>query len=476
MSAAAAAVADQESGAVRSYGSPNFVPATVAGNGVPCGRFPVAFSRQFFLLLIVGLVWIGPAWSDSRFLYAMLAWDIAVLVLWAADLARVPKPQEIQARRIWSAPLQLAVGGKVTLELRNASQWWLNARITDEAPRVLRREKPEIKIVVPPLGTGSGTYFIHPQKRGDVLVGDVFVRCRGAWDIAERWVRVPLAQTVRTYPNLEQAQHATIYLIRSRQIALEKRHKHHPGQGREFESLRDYREGDEWRRICWSAVARRGKLISKTYQVERSQTVWLVLDTGRLLRAAALGLTKLDYSVSAALSLAQVAMFSGDRVAALTYGRRVKQRLAAGRGPAHIRTLLEMLAQTATEDVEADHLRATEALLTFQKRRSIVVWFTDLTETATIPDVIESASRLARRHVVLFTLIAQPELRDLLATRPGNDRQMYRHAAAQEIVQRRDALLQAMRQQGALTLEVEPGRLSSAVVNQYLMTKERGLI
>jgi len=201
-----------------------------------------------------------------------------------------------------------------------------------------------------------------------------------------------------------------------------------------------------------------------------------VLDAGRLLRARILGLSKLDYAVAAALSLAQVAMYSGDKVALLAYGRRVQYQLPAGRGPSQVRALLEILSQVRGEELEADHRRAVEALAVLQKRRSLVVWLTDLSETATTPEVVESAAHLTRRHLVLFTVIGQPDLRAMLRERPADSRQMFHIAAAQEIVQRRDILLRTLRQQGALTLEVDPAKLSSAVVNQYLLAKERSLI
>ena len=108
-----------------------------------------------------------------------------------------------------------------------------------------------------------------------MLFGLTHLRYQSAWQLAERWASASLKQIIRIYPNFQESKKDTIYLIRSRQIALEKRHKHIPGQGREFESLREYRETDEWRDICWSATARRAKLISKSYQTERSQTVWL---------------------------------------------------------------------------------------------------------------------------------------------------------------------------------------------------------
>jgi len=454
----------------------HLVPLPAAFRGKSFGRIPFAFGRRFFLLLLIGLIWIGPAFSNPRFIYAMALWDLLVLMIWVWDLTQLPKPEQLEARRVWAAPVQLSVESQVTLELHNFSKTTISAGIVDDVPTALRNEIPETTIAAPAGSHGAAVYSICPRERGDAKLGNISLRYQSGWRVAERWASFATSQSVRVYPNLEESKRETIHLIRSRQIAVEKRRQHQRGQGREFESLREYLEGDEWRDICWSATARRGKLISKAYQIERSQTVWLVLDTGRLLRARTLGLSKLDYAVNAALSLAQVALYSGDRVAILAYGRRVRLRLAAARGASHVRSILEGLAQLRNEEFEADHLRAAETLLTFQKRRSLIVWFTDLTETAATPEVVEGALRLAHRHLLLFTVIGQPDLRSLLRERPENARDMFRHAAGQEIAHRRDVLLRTLRQQGALTLEVDPGRLSSAVVNQYLLAKERSLI
>jgi uncharacterized protein (DUF58 family) len=456
--------------------APHLVPATSRGLGKSAKRLSFAFGRRFFLLLLIGLVWLGPAWNDERYLYAMALWDVAVVAAWIGDLRRLPKPAQLDVSRVWSNPVQLDVEARVALELNNLGALPVTVELTDDAPTSFHCGTPQLELTARAGETATASYVVRPGERGDARFGGVYLRYRSALNIAERWAVVPLAQTVRVYPNLEESQRDTIYLIRSRQIAMEKRHQQQRGQGREFESLREYREGDEWRDICWSATARRGKLISQSHRIERSQTVWIVLDAGRLLRARVRGLSKLDYAAAAALSLAQVALYSGDRVAMLAYGRRIQQRLPAGRGSGHVRALLEGLAQVKGEELEADHQRAAEALLSFQKRRSLVVWLTDLSETATTPEVIESVSRLAHRHLVLFTVIGQPELRELLRERPATPREMFRHVAAQEIVQRRDVLLRTLRQQGVLTLEVDPARLSSAVVNQYLGAKERSLI
>ena len=178
---------------------------------------------------------------------------------------------------------------------------------------------------------------------------------QSGWQLAERWAEAPLAQTVRVYPDIREGRDESLYLIRSRQVALEKRRSADPGAGREFESLRDYRDGDEARDICWTASARRGKLVTRVYQPERSQAVWILVDAGRLLRARVGDRTMLDLSVTAALTLAQVALGSGDRVGLLAYGRRLQHRLAPARGAGHLRDALEALATVHADGVDADH-------------------------------------------------------------------------------------------------------------------------
>jgi len=330
--------------------------------------------------------------------------------------------------------------------------------------------------IVPSGATEGITQQFIPGERGDVRVGRVYLRYRSSLDIAERWALADLQQTVRVYPNFEHAGKHMIYLARSRQIELQMRLMRLRGTGSDFESLRDYREGDEIRNICWTATARRGKAVAKTYRVERSQAVWIVLDCGRLMNTRSEGYSKLDRAVDAALVLSQLALRSEDRVGLLAYGRALNQRVLPGRGAAQLRHLVEQLAVVRAEAPEADHIRAAATLLSMQKQRGLVIWITDLAETAMTPEVIDAAGQLLSRHLVIFIVIAQPEVNRQAAIEPVNSQQMYETVAAQEMVFRREVLLGRLREHGALCLEVAPHQLSTALLNQYLSVKERNLI
>jgi len=183
--------------------------------------------------------------------------------------------------------------------------------------------------------------------------------------------------------------------------------------------------------------------------------------------------SKLDHAVNAALSLAQVALYSGDRVGLVAYGRAIRQQLPAAKGSAHLRQLIEQLALVREEASEADHLHMAVRLLTEQKRRSLVVWLTDLAETAMTPEIIDAASMMMPRHLVLFVVIGQPDLGELAARTPQNETEMYQVAAAQEMVHRRELLLARLRERGALALEVNSAAISPVLVNAYLQIKER---
>ena len=452
------------------------IPLDQLGQAEPFSRLPGAFGPRFHTLLILGFIWLGPAWWDLRFLWGMAIWDFLAILVWVWDLRHMPAPEQLEIQRTWKGPLTLNTPSLVNLSVRNHGHLPVHITLQDEVPEALSPPGKETELSVPSGETRSESYRVFPVSRGDHAIGRTFLRYSGPLRIAERWGVADLSQTVRTYPSLEEARRHTVYLIRSRQRDMEKRIRRHRGQGREFESLREYRDGDEWRNICWTATARRGKLITKTYQMERSQKVWIVLDCGRLLQARTGTGTKLDSSVNAALSLAQVALYTGDQVGLLAYGRRPQYRLEPARGTTQLRSLIEQLSVVAVEPYEANHHGAAELLLTSQKRRSLIVWITDLAETAALPDVIESASRLLPRHFVLFVVLAHKELNQLASRKPQNEKEMYRIVAAHEMLQRRELLLRHLRSRGALTLELSPTSLSAGLVKHYLDIKDKSLL
>ena len=471
--------------------SPSLHPAPVRAACKPRRRFvTVGLTVRTVMLLLAGFLFLIPGFWNTRFSYAMLAWDGLVLVAALLDGIRLPSARELTAGRDWINTPALDGETEIELSIENAGRTIVECRLVDDLPAALVAEPGTHRLTAFPRVPARVRYRVRPRERGDWETGSLYVRYRSPLGLVESWAVAPLAQTARVYPALRTSEEQQIFLARSRQIDLQLRQARQRGLGRDFESLREYHEGDDLRDICWTATARRGSPITRQYQSERSQPVWIVLDCGRLMRSQIAAGTqpvptagaesarhsKLDYACSTAVALAQLALFSGDRVGLLAYGQSVQQRLLPGRGAAHLRQMIELLAQARAESGEADHLLATAALSRLQPRRALILWITDLAETAMRPEVVEGAMQLVRRHVLLFVAMAQPEVNRIAQTRPKDVEQMFLAAAAQEMASRRELLLAQLQEQGALTLDLDPDELTSAVLNRYLAVKERALV
>jgi uncharacterized protein (DUF58 family) len=420
----------------------------------------------------------------------MLAWDALVLIAATLDGLRLPPAGQLVAGRSWSSAPALDSTTEIELTVENQGKVIVECRLVDDLPPALVAEPATHRLTAFPRVPAALRYHVEPRERGDWEAGKLYVRYRSPLGLAERWAMANLAQTIRVYPVLRASDEQQLFLARSRQLELKLRRSQQRGLGRDFESLREYREGDDLRDICWTATARRGSPITRQYQTERSQPVWIVLDCGRLMRSrvamapelvgsggkVSAAHSKLDHACSTAVALAQLALYSGDRVGLLAYGQGIQQRLLPGRGAGHLRQLIESLALVRAESAEADHLRATAVLNRLQPRRSLILWVTDLAESAMRPEVIDGAAQLLRRHVLLFVAMAQPEVELIARTRPKNLEQMFLATAAQEMAGRRELLLARLHEQGALTLDLNPEALTSSVLNQYLRVKERAMV
>ena len=446
--------------------------------------------RRALPSLLVSTLWLAYAFFFKHLTWRIVAWDVLIAALiYIVLICLAAPPLQIVAERVWRTAPALGSGTVIEIGFTQQGRTQLRCDVTDDLGAALVEKPPTVELTVYPLGRSSAGYRFTPRERGDHTTGKLYLRYRSAaLGLIQRWAVADLAQRVRVYPSVQAVSEQSLFLTRSRQIELQQRLQRQRGLGRDFESLREYREGDDIRDLCWTATARRGVPITRQYQTEKSQPVWLLMDAGRLLQARVTPsaskdpvaseerYTRLDYATSTALALAQLALAGGDRVGLLAYGQNVQQRVPLGRGAAQLRQLMESLAQVRGESGEADHLNAAVNLNRMQPRRSLVLWITDVAETSMRPEVIDGAAHLMKRHLVLFVAMRQAEMVALAAHPPDSRHEMFAVAAAQELVHRRMVLMAQLREQGALTLETTPQDLTAAVLNRYLDVKERALI
>ncbi len=485
------------------------IPESASGVAKPMGRIGrwagFGLTARALLLFCAGLLLAIPAFWHPRRIGFMLAWDVLLLIVCVADGARLPRPESLTViRRFLDSP-QLGEPTRMEIGIRMEAATVSEAKVVDDLHPALIAIPEARRVEIFPREEAISSQTIWPGERGDFALGKIYLRYRGALGLIERWTAAePItasgaAQRVRVFPAHEDSRgRAAFFLLRARQIELQRRKLQLRGTGREFESLRDFQQGDELRSISWTATARRGKLVARQFTAERSQQVWVVLDAGRLSRTAfelrrggpelvgetvmerdrahRMTVTQLDQATTAAVMLAQVVSGSGDKFAMLAYGREVKQALPPGAGVVHTRLLLDLLSQTKADAAEADHLNAVARIKMMQRRRGLMVWITELVDSAGRPELVTAASELVRRHLVVLVLLKHPELEELAARVPKTREEMFHTAAAQEMLERRRETIAHLERQGVLIVETTAEEVGARAVSQYLEVKARGLL
>ena len=470
---------------------PEPVTAIAHPHGKRLGRaLGFALTARTLLLLLAATLLSVLAFRQGRTPWLMFAVDALILLAAITDAALLPAPERFTiTRRFLHAP---ELGREVDVELiaTKTSGGLHRLYLTDDLHVAMPPvASTPLQIASYPNEPYALTYRAIASRRGDLSLGRLYLRYRSVLGLAERWAVVDLQQQIRVYAAGEPAGESTsLYLMRARQIEMEKRRLRLLGLGREFEAMRDYQPGDEIRNISWTATARHNRLITQQYTTERSQQVWIVLDAGRLSRTAfELGpqenagsgggvkvVTQLDQAASAAGLLARVVEHSGDKCALLTYGRGIQQQLLPAFGALHLRRIVDALSQVQSESAEADHMLASMRLRQLQRRRGLVLWITEMTEAAGRPEIVAAVTDLVRRHLVVLVLLQHPELEAMALEPPARARAMYASAAAQEMLERRRLTLAQLRAQGVLIVETTAASVAADAITRYLEVKAQG--
>jgi len=249
------------------------------------------------------------------------------------------------------------------------------------------------------------------------------------------------------------------------------------GEGLSFANLREYAIGDDPRRIDWKATARRARLISREYTVERSQTVIVMVDAGRAMTQLAATRSRFEHALSAALILTDIAANAGDRVGALAFDDEIRAFVPARPGRGALQAIRDAFVPLAATTREPDYASAFRFLAAHQRKRALIVFITDVIDPRASQALIAHVSRSAARHLAVVVALRNDEIfAAALPRAAGGAGTLYESAAAEELVMAREEALQRMRRAGASVVDVSPQAMTASVVNRYLEIKARGAL
>jgi uncharacterized protein (DUF58 family) len=404
-----------------------------------------------------------------------LAVDAVLVLLLLLDWRLAAPGQAFAVSRAVPARISLGADAQVTVRLDNRTARRVRGRLTDDLPPLLRRLDPdEAAFDAPAGGEARVAYRVHAGRRGDAVLGDVHLRLAGPMGLAWRQERVPRTDAVRVVPGVLEVKRYRLLGLRNRLQEAGFRSVRRRGEGGQFESLRSYVRGDDPRSIDWKATARHGAPIVRQYEMERRQNVVIAVDAGRLMTQKVGEYERLDYALTAALLLADVAGVHDDAVGLLVFADQVMHFLPPARNS--LSRLADALGRVHARMVEPNYPAAFTYLSQQVRRRSLVVLFTDVIDVNASSALVAQMGRAAHRHLPMAVAIRNPEL-EAVAALPGTDEPaVYRRAAAEELLQARAAALAAMQRAGVLIADTRPGDAVPAVVNRYLDVKRRGML
>lgn len=436
------------------------------------------FSRKFFILFAVGFVPLSLSWSFPVVKDAVLGFDILLIVLALIDYFISRKlPPELTTRREFEKRFAIGDKSKIVLLIENATPRIFHLKIKDEfPPEMLLDETREAAFTIEGQSTAEFSYFLTPPRRGRYEFGKTAVRFLSKLGLV--WCQTDLGepQAVKVYPSMRRAREMELKALGARSFLAVQRRSVRRGEGREFESMRDYVRGDELRHISWTATARRGRLITRQYQIERDQTVIIALDAGRLMTGRIDGETKFDTAIHASLALMSACAKAGDNCGLAVFGRRVKKYLPPKRGLQHIDSVLEALHDLEPELIEPSYARAFQYIASNLKKRAFVVILTDLVDKESSKELIISLRLLRPRHLPLVVTIGDRDLNAAVSKTPHDIKEVFTQSAAEEIIHQRESALRLVEGLGGLALDVTTQTLAPKLLESYLRVKERGLL
>ncbi|MBN2489878.1 MAG: DUF58 domain-containing protein [Planctomycetes bacterium] len=434
----------------------------------PTGRLIVLFA-------VAGVPFVACAWLPQAAGLGILA-DLAVGLVALGDLLITPAPRRLAVAREVADVLSVGARNPVRLVVANRSRARLRVELADEPPEPSRTTGLPAILELRPWQEQSAVYHLEPRCRGRNRFGAVHLRYRTRLGLWRRAERRPLERAVRILPDIRAVHRFDLLAMKNRLDEVGLRLWRLKGQGGEFDRLREYRREDEVRHVDWKATAKRDRLISREYTVERNQNLVFLLDAGGSMRNETDGISHLDLALNAIIILSYVALGQGDNVALLAFSSRIERRLGPVRGKPAIQQIVRAVYDLEPGAEASDYALACEELARRHRKRALVILVTHSLDEQHLLTISTYLRTLTTPHLLLCVFLRDRALAALADRLPASPLEAFHSAAAAELLTAQTRRIAELRAAGVLVLEVLPGALSSALINQYLDLKARHLL
>lgn len=433
-------------------------------------------TRRFYLVATsVILLFCGGYLLGSLLLLAQLA--LAVLLLaFIIDSVWLLRINGLLATRQCADRFSNGDDNPVRLTLTSRYPFLIRLTVIDEIPIRFQDRDIAFTLSLRPGEEKRIDYKLHPTERGTYGFGHIRAFAGSRLGLVERRFTLAQPQDVRVYPSYLQLQRYELLAMSHRLTERGIKKLRRPGHQTEFEQIREYVSGDDYRTINWKASARRHNLMVNQYQDERSQPIYSLVDKGRVMQQSFRGMTLLDYAINASLVLSYVAIHKDDRAGLVTFNDHFSTFVPASRQSGQMQLLLESLYAEQTSFGETDFSALCIHLRKLVSKRSLLVLYTNFSTLTEMQRQLPYLQQLARQHRLLVVFFEDAQLHDYILTPAPDAEGYYRRVIAEKFAFEQRLIVSTLQQRGILSLLTTPEALTVDVINKYLEMKARQLI
>lgn len=417
--------------------------------------------------LMVLSYFLPPLQTVATFLLLALA----VLVL--TDALLLYRKRGLDAERIVQARFSNGDENKVVLRLQNNYDFKIICTVVDELPVQFQERRWKRELWLAAQSAGEIAYFLTPHERGEYAFGRINVYAIGPLRVVRRRFRLGSEQTVKVYPSYVQMRRFGLQAIANQSAEVGVKRMRRLGHSMEFEQIKEYVRGDDYRTINWKATARKGDLMVNNYTDERSQQIYCLVNKGRVMKMPFRGMTLLDYAINASLVLSSVALQKQDKAGLICFGQNIDAFLPADKKPTQISHILEALYKQQTAFLEPDLEKLFSVVRNRITQRSLLVLFTNFESFDSLDRVLPSLKRLAHYHLLMVVFFDNTELKDLMETRAETVEDIYVKTIAEKYRYEKGLIVKELQKAGIVAVLSAPEALTVNALNKYLELKTR---
>lgn len=420
-------------------------------------------------VVIFVLSYFEPALFRTAWLILMLL-GIAVAV---DALLAYSKRKGIEAERILTDRFSIGDPNKVTLWLENNYGFPVRCSIIDELPIQFQERKWLRKAS---LGRGEKyalEYFLTPASRGEYVFYDINVYAHAPLRLVKRRYVIPAGKIVKVYPSYVQMRRYQLLAVSNRLQEAGVKQIRKIGHSLEFEQIKEYVRGDDYRTINWKATARKDLLMVNNYMDERSQQIYCLVNKGRVMKMPFHGLTLLDHAVNASLVLSNVALVKQDKAGIITFEKGIDTFLQADKKPTQMNLILETLYRQKTEFLESDFEKLFSVIRNRITNRSLLVLFTNFESLESLQREMPALKRIARYHLLLVVFFENTEIKTMLENKAATLEEIYIKTIAEKFAYEKRLMVKELHKHGIPSILTTPANLTVNTVNKYLELKTR---